>query len=62
MPLCRARANEAISLQTTTLQPAKLSPMSTTLLDFAAINAAFQALSPGEKRRAIAQDVLGYTR
>lgn len=26
--------------------------------DFAAINAAFQALSPGEKRRAVAQDVL----
>ncbi len=33
--------------------------MSTTSLpDFAAINAAFQALSPGEKRRAIAREVL----
>ncbi len=32
--------------------------MSTTPPDYAAINAAFQALSPAEKRRAIAQDVL----
>ncbi len=32
--------------------------MSTTPPDFAAINAAFQALSPAEKRRAIARDVL----
>ncbi len=32
--------------------------MSTTSPDYAAINAAFQALSSGDKRRAIAQDVL----